>query len=66
MDKEVNKIYNDLIDFSLEAGSAPVCMIAAYCLVNKLYPGEWGEIKKQLSVENIKNELQQLKKEASK
>jgi hypothetical protein len=56
-------IFMDLELISAQLGNGVACMIAAKCLHDKLQPGEWEIIKTQLIPENIKKELEKLKKE---
>jgi len=56
------EIYQDLLLISAQVGNGVVCMIAAKSLYDKIQPGEWDEIKKQFIPENIKKELDKLKK----
>jgi hypothetical protein len=57
------EIYSDLVFMSLQLGNTVPCMIAAKCLGILLQPGDWEEIKQQLLPENIRIELDKIKKE---
>lgn len=60
---EAVEIYADLLLISAQLGNGVACMIAARSLSILLQPGDWQEIKNQLITENIRTELNKLKKE---
>lgn len=60
---EAAEIYTDMLLISAQLGYGVACMIAARSLSILLQPGDWQEIKNQLIPENIRTELNKLKKE---